>query len=200
VVPVVGKHPGRAGRTDRYSKGPPWRTSISGDNSKWNDRANQEAQSKLALPDTTIAPVCCVPLRWLGNQLLLSDTVEVEPEVSRTWHAQTTSVQGGGIGPKGNGGRPQQTHKTDGAIGQRVCYASRQHGPLRPHQQGGQNKTVAPSARIIQAADVSARLGPCTGIKPEPHRSGRREKDGRITGVAELILVYAGPRIRARKR
>src|SRR6266513_5974787 len=167
-----------------------------GDITRWNDPRIRKLNPKLPLPDSTIAPV--YRSDGSGTNFLFSDYLsKSSPKFQQSVGANTSVQWPVGIGAKGNEGVANMTHQTDGAIGYvEYAYAKQtnmaycdlinragktvavrqadQHGVLRPHQPGGQDGRAR--RRGVPGSGRQCRLGPRTGLPPDPHRSAGREE------------------------
>jgi phosphate transport system substrate-binding protein len=161
-----------------------------GDISKWNDARIRKLNPKLALPDTTIAPV--YRSDGSGTNFLFSDYLsKSSPKFQQTVGANTSVQWPVGIGAKGNEGVANMTHQTDGAIGYVEYAYAKQTNMAYCALINKAGKTVAPSAESFQAAAASADWAHAQGYHLIlTDQAG--EKSWPITGVS-FILVYAVP-------
>jgi len=161
-----------------------------GDITKWNDPRIRKLNPKLALPDTTIAPV--YRSDGSGTNFLFSDYLsKSSPKFQQTVGANTSVQWPLGIGAKGNEGVANMTHQTDGAIGYVEYAYAKQTNMAYSGLINKAGKTVVPSAEAFQAAAASADWAHAPGYHLIlTDQAG--EKTWPITGVS-FILVYAVP-------
>src|SRR5205807_2478294 len=150
----------------------------------------KQLNPKLALPDTTIAPV--YRSDGSGTNFLFSDYLsKSSPKFQQTVGANTSVQWPVGIGAKGNEGVANMTHQTDGAIGYVEYAYAKQTNMAYCDLVNKAGKTVAPGAEAFQAAAASADWAHAPGyhliLTDQPG-----EKSWPITG-ASFILVYAVP-------
>src|SRR3982074_64795 len=160
-----------------------------GDITKWNDPRIRKLNPKLALPDTTIAPV--YRSDGSGTNFLFSDYLsKSSPKFQQTVGANTSVQWPLGIGAKGNEGVANMTHQTDGAIGYVEYAYAKQTNMAYSALINKAGKTVVPSAEAFQAAAASADWAHAPGYHLIlTDQAG--EKTWPITGVS-FILVEAG--------
>ena len=188
VVPVVNLKGVDAGQL--VLKGETVAAIYLGDITKWNDPRIKQLNPKLALPDTTIAPI--YRSDGSGTNFLFSDYLSKSSAKFQQTIGANTSVQWPvGIGAKGNEGVANMTHQTDGAIGYVEYAYAKQTKMAYADLVNKTGKTVAPSADSFQAAAANADWTNAPGYHLIlTDQSG--DKSWPITG-ASFILVYGVP-------
>jgi phosphate transport system substrate-binding protein len=161
-----------------------------GEITKWNDARIKKLNPKLALPDTTIAPV--YRSDGSGTNFLFSDYLsKSSPKFQQTIGANTSVQWPVGIGAKGNEGVANMTHQTDGAIGYVEYAYAKQTNMAYADLVNKSGKAVAPNAESFQAAAANADWAHAPGYHLIlTDQSG--DKSWPITG-ASFILLYGTP-------
>jgi phosphate transport system substrate-binding protein len=161
-----------------------------GEITRWNDARIRKLNPRLALPDTTIAPI--YRSDGSGTNFLFSDYLSKSSPKFKEKVGASTSVQWPvGIGAKGNEGVANMTRQTDGAVGYVEYAYAKQTNMAYANLINRAGKAVAPNADSFQAAATNADWAHAAGyhliLTDQPG-----EKSWPITG-ASFILLYATP-------
>jgi phosphate transport system substrate-binding protein len=161
-----------------------------GDITKWNDARIKKLNPRLALSDTTIAPI--YRSDGSGTNFLFSDYLsKSSPKFQQTIGANTSVQWPVGIGAKGNEGVANMTRQTDGAIGYVEYAYAKQTSMAYCDLVNRAGKSVPPSAEAFQAAAANADWAHAPGYHLIlTDQAG--ERSWPITG-ASFILVYGVP-------
>jgi phosphate transport system substrate-binding protein len=161
-----------------------------GDITKWNDPRIKKLNPRLALPDTSIAPI--YRSDGSGTNFLFTDFLSKSSPKFKDTVGSNTSVQWPqGIGAKGNEGVANMSKQTDGAIGYVEYAYAMQIRLAYCDLVNSAGKTIAPSVQAFQAAAANADWAHAPGyhlILTDQPGAGSWP----ITG-ASFILVYANP-------
>ncbi len=143
-----------------------------GEITKWSDARIKKLNPKATLPDVAIAPV--YRSDGSGTNFLFTDYLsKSSPKFKESVGANASVQWPAGIGAKGNEGVANMTTQTDGAIGYvEYAFAKQNNMAYTPRGQQGWQSCCA-QCRELPGGRGECRLGPRTGLLPDPNRSAR---------------------------